>query len=324
MAMVSDHKREPGKRQACKGWTAAAARRCRNFLMTIDDSRLPSPSIGMAYTLTVRDCPPDSKEWGRCRDNLRRRLIRAGAFCDHWVTEWQQRGVPHLHGFAFFDFDQVKARSPFTRDLPTPTEPIELAAMTEHLSQLLRMEIRSAWLDVSGPFGSGKRGQYVMGLTGLIGWSQYLAKHSSRSADHYQRQRDMLPEGWQTSGKLWGKGGAWPTSEIQYDADQVTFYRLRRACRKWLQSKGREQLRLGLRHGNAAQVRAAKRVLRFRGHVGHGDTPFEKRRTSENRALSVFLPYPWNDRLFEWATSHDQAMFTVEKYTVDGVLHEAV
>jgi len=319
MAVVSDHRRDPGKRDVCKGWTPAAARRCRDFLMKIDPARLPPGAIGIAYTLTVKECPPDSTAWGKARDNFRKALTRMGSVCDHWVTEWQKRGVPHLHGFAFFALEDAMHLSPFTRGQDVPTDPEHLQDMREHLRDQLRRDIRAAWLRVASEYGPKNQGQHVMGLEGLVGWAQYLAKHSSRGAEHYQRQRELLPEGWQKSGRLWGRGGHWPLSEVQYDTDRLTFYRLRRGCRRWLRAKGRQQLDLGLRHGNEAQVRAGKRVLRFRGHCGQGDTPEDKRRSSEKRGMSVFLPDPWNARMLEWASSHDQAIFTVERQLRDGI-----
>ncbi|WP_425527867.1 rolling circle replication-associated protein, partial [Xylella fastidiosa] len=58
--------------------------------------------VGLALTLTVRDCPATAQEWQRMRRAWEKRMKRAGMIRVHWVTEWQRRGVPHLHCAIWF------------------------------------------------------------------------------------------------------------------------------------------------------------------------------------------------------------------------------
>ncbi|MFO5973161.1 hypothetical protein, partial [Pseudomonas aeruginosa] len=55
-----------------------------------------------ALTPTVRDCPPTSDDWHRLLKAWAMRMQRAGMIRLHWVTEWQRRGVPHLHCAIWF------------------------------------------------------------------------------------------------------------------------------------------------------------------------------------------------------------------------------
>lgn len=92
---------------------------------------------------------------------------RAGMVRLHWVTEWQRRGVPHLHCAIWF---------PDAYDTITPTR---------------------AWVEVASAYGAGLRGQHARIIDGPVGWFQYLAKHAARGVKHYQRTADSIPEGWQ-------------------------------------------------------------------------------------------------------------------------------
>jgi len=318
MAQVSPHKRTPGKRDVCTGWTAGAARRCRDFLMTIDTDRLPPDEIGMALSLTVKDCPLDSDDWSRRRKLLIQRMQRLGATRHHWVTEWQQRGHPHLHLFAFFDLHLAKRVSPFTADAD-PSDPLIRDELVQHVTKGLSVALTDAWLTLCADLRAGPRSQHVVALYGLRGWMQYVAKHSARGAEHYQRQRHALPQGWQKSGRLWGKGGHWPTVELVYDVDDRTWFRMRRAKRGLMRATARTQLAKGLAFGNVAQARSARRQLAFRGHHGHGDTSADKARSSRLRGVSVFLNPGQARQLLLWAMDHPFARVTVDRLVIDGV-----
>lgn len=226
--MKNDHLRAP--RGDVQGWSHGATRRNVRFLMSIDNRKLTGR--GVAFTFTLRDCPPTSDAWHRLRRAFEKRMVRAGMLRLHWVTEWQRRGVPHLHGMAFF-----------------PDEgPLDLAMMVD------------AWLAVAGPYGAGHRGQHVMTVNDAVGWFQYLAKHAARGVQHYQRSATNVPEGWQQkTGRVWGKGGDWPVRDgivinLQDQHGDGGWFAFRRLCRSWRVADARAT-------GNRYRVRSARAML---------------------------------------------------------------
>jgi hypothetical protein len=161
-------------------------------------------------TLTVRDLPATPGEWTAARKAFVKRLRRDGLVRYQWLTEFQRRRVPHLHGMAFF-----------------PGGSVGLAErVVEH------------WLAVAGPWRPSARSQSVQAVYGLPGWLQYQAKHSARGVRHYQRAN--VPEAWSSrTGRLWGAGGEWPVREDALDVDLPTFHRMRRGLRSYLLSGAR-------------------------------------------------------------------------------------
>lgn len=148
-----------------QGWSEGATRRNTEFLMSVRTDQLTG--AGVALTLTLRDCPPTADDWHKLRRAWEKRMVRAGMVRLHWVTEWQRRGVPHLHCAIWF---------PDAYDTITPTR---------------------AWVEVASAYGAGLRGQHARIIDGPVGWFQYLAKHAARGVKHYQRTADSIPEGWQ-------------------------------------------------------------------------------------------------------------------------------
>ena len=127
-----------------------------------------------------------------------------------WLTEWQRRGVPHLHGMVY---------------LPGGSGALS-EAVTGH------------WLEVAAPWGASAHGQSVKPVHGLPGWLQYQAKHSARGVRHYQRA--TVPEAWAAgTGRLWGTSGKWPVREALVDIDLRTYWRLRRRLRSWMLAQAR-------------------------------------------------------------------------------------
>lgn len=194
-------------RSEVTGWSKAATRRNLAFLRTIDERSLNSPDyMAHAITLTVRDCPDSADEWHRIRNAFLRRLKRLGMIRGHWVTEWQRRGVPHLHGCLWLPAD-----------------------VTKH-------EIINHWLDLTTEkYGSSLKAQYVLPITDAVGWFKYLSKHAARGVSHYQRNSANIPSGWQSkTGRVWGHVGDWPLAEpIKIMLDDDGFYRFRRLARGW-------------------------------------------------------------------------------------------
>lgn len=201
-----DHVR--AKRGVVRGWTNETARRQLHWLWTVDEPMLSGH--GYAVTLTIRDCPPTSDDFHRLRDAYLKRLVRMGATRVHWVIEWQRRGVPHMHAAVYF------------------AEPL-----TDEDQDMLAVH----WIIVATKFGTGLKGQQVDQITAIGGWLKYLAKHASRGARHYQRSG--APEGWEKTGRMWGKTGGWPEIEpiVLDDLSSPEFWRVRRALRAWARAQ---------------------------------------------------------------------------------------
>jgi hypothetical protein len=207
---AGDHIRAP--RGDVQGWTKQTAARQKRWLWCVDSTALDGD--GYAVTLTVRDLPASAEEWARLRRAWIRRMERRGAIRIHWVTEWQARGVPHLHAAVYFE----------------PGSPVLFGGSA----------IAVDWLLVSEELGSELQSQDVKRIDGGLGWLKYLAKHASRGASHYQRQG--TPEGWDKSGRMWGHTGSWPVVEPLElkDLSPHEFYRVRRLMRAWAIAEARK------------------------------------------------------------------------------------
>lgn len=220
--MKNDHQR--AKRGAVEGWSEGATRRNTAFLRSIREDRLTG--AGLAFTLTLRDCPPSADAWHAIRTAWEKRMRRAGMIRLHWVTEWQRRGVPHLHGAIWWP-DAYHVR-----------------------------RIVDAWVAVAEPYGAGIKGQQVRVIDGPVGWFQYLSKHASRGVKHYQRSAENLPAGWQKrTGRVWGKSGDWPLMEpVVYRLDHAGFWAFRRLVRGWRVADARAS-------GDAYRLATARSML---------------------------------------------------------------
>jgi len=215
---------EVAKRGKTQGWTRKTTARFRRWLFSIDGASLPDRGFGL--TLTVRDRVPTPADWKKCRDRFVDRLEYHGLSHLQWLTEFQRRGVPHLHGMAFFDED----------------------------AQVTSERVVKHWLGAAREFRPGSRSQVVKELWGLPGWLEYQAKHSARGVNHVQRV--SLPAEWlDGTGRMWGVIGEWPTREQSYDIDLETFHRLRRLHRSWQMAKAREE-------GRVYEAARLRRVLK--------------------------------------------------------------
>jgi hypothetical protein len=214
---------EPAKRGAIRGWSVQASARLRRWFYAVDGGALDGHGYGL--TLTVRDLPPSAGDWTRTREAFIDRLRRAGVVRFQWLTEWQRRGVPHLHGVVYF-----------------PEAPADFHEL-----------VVGHWLGAAAAWRPGVRGQAVMPLWGLPGWLQYQAKHSARGVRHYQRAN--VPEAWREgTGRLWGAGGDWPVRSEVLEVDRRTYWRFRRTLRSWLVSEAR-------RRGDHRRVSWLRRML---------------------------------------------------------------
>lgn len=208
----------PPKRGLIKGWSIAAARRNRDWLQSIDLAAVDG--VGFFYTLTVRDLPASSGEWARLVNSWLKWIVRHGATRYHWVIEFQRRGVPHLHVVAYWPRESLGSN---------PAE-WDAWAATDH------------WLKLTAHLGSSHLSQQVRQCDRRVELLAYMAKHSARTADHYQRQAHALPKGWQSVGRLWGKGGDWPTRTAKFETNDRAWFVLRRIVRSWRVAEARKRL----------------------------------------------------------------------------------
>jgi hypothetical protein len=167
----------------------------------------------LAFSLTLKDCPPTADDWQRVRATFVKRLRRLGLIRLHWLTEWQRRGVPHLHGVAYFE---------------EPTAP--------HV-------IQDHWLGAAAEYRPGPYSQHIAPITGAPGWFEYLAKHATRGVTHYQRSPENIPAGWKSkTGRMWGHTGEWPTVEAQeIDPPREVWHQYRRLMLRYQIGKARRQ-----------------------------------------------------------------------------------
>jgi hypothetical protein len=201
---------ETRKRGRIRGWSPQAAQRLRRWFYSVDGEALDGH--GLALTLTVRDLPPSAAEWTSTRKAFVKRLQREGALRLQWLTEWQRRGVPHVHGVVYFP---------------------EASA---HFHDL----VAGHWMGAAGEWGTERRAQVVKPVTGLQGWLQYQAKHSARGVRHYQRA--TVPDAWASgTGRLWGTSGEWPVREELVDVSHAAFWKFRRGLRAWMVAEARSR-----------------------------------------------------------------------------------
>jgi hypothetical protein len=220
------------------GWSADSVRRHTKWLYGVQLEGLTG--VGISLTLTVRDLPPNPQEWAALRRAWWMRVQRfaPGIIRAHWVTEWQRRGVPHMHlavfvepGSAWDDNVELLAwlwvatagkygadrlGQDATRLASAPAEPTPAAGQAER-------PVAGVTAERTGPALS----------IAAVGWLKYLSKHASRGVHHYQRQG--TPDGWEgRSGRLWGHWGGWPTGEpMRFELDRHAGYRLRRLVQAW-------------------------------------------------------------------------------------------
>lgn len=224
----NDHPR--GKRDSVTGWTDRSTRSNTRFLYSVDERLLTGH--GFALSLTLKDCPPTSADWHKARRSFLMRLQRMGMVRGHWLTEWQRRGVPHMHAAVWFD-EGLRERDPFV-----------IATIADH------------WVEAASAYGAGRRGQHIAQIDDSIGWFQYLSKHAVRGLKHYQRSSDNMPTGWTTTGRMWGHVGSWPTDEaIAFRIDHQTAAALRRIIRGWRRADARAS-------GDRHRIRSARTMLK--------------------------------------------------------------
>lgn len=238
----------PVPRGDCAGWSAKSSRGNTRFLYSVRSDELSvgsdgSPLLGLALSFTLRDCPPAHEDWKKLREAFFFRLRLRGLYRLHWLTEWQKRGVPHLHAAVWFDLVAVEAwMSKHHQGLPLAAFPAI---------------IKGDWLQLTAPYRSSVLAQNIDPIRNDLDWLQYLSKHAARGAAHYQRAIGSHPVGWQKTGRMWGHIGDFPTSEpLGLSLDNPGWFQFRRIVRRWRIANARQG------KNPARRIRSARRMLR--------------------------------------------------------------
>lgn len=225
--------RKPGERQVIRGWSKTSCKSNTRFLESICCDALLEGRAVYGCTFTVKECPALPLIWCEMRRRLIRRLERMGMKGYHWLTEWQARGVPHLHFTVFFDADD---------------DPGSQA-------------IAGAWLAVGRELGALPAAQCVKPMRiKCENWMRYLVKHGSRGFYNYQRSPKNIPKKWKgLTRRMWGRGGKWLLFSLRLDLEFKDWVILRRRMHalwkantrgeamraerkaRWLSAKGKKQ-----------------------------------------------------------------------------------
>lgn len=257
------HNPAPKKRGRVVGWTPGAVRRHTRWLYSIEQGELTG--YGIALTLTMRDTPESATEFHRLRRAWIKRIERLGALRVHWVIEWQGRGTPHMHCAVYFEDEATAVK--------------------------LAVRCVVAWIEVAGEYGVNPGAQWYDSIDGPVGWLKYLSKHASRGVRHYQRTGH--PEGWATTGRLWGYSGSWPALEpMRADLSSSAYHRLRRLVRGYAVAEARADLRaLELNPvRDASEQRERLRKARARVKWTRGMLACSDRRLAPVRGVSQWVP----------------------------------
>lgn len=217
------------KRGECEGWTHSSTRSNTRFLYSVEEPNLTGQ--GFAITLTLRDCPESHDDWHKLRRAYFERLRRMGLIRAHWLTEWQRRGVPHLHCAIWLPEPETRTES-LVGDYRGYDSRITRYGVYELWR--LQVDLVGHWLSLAGSRGALPRSQTVEPIYDSVGWFKYLSKHAARGLSHYQRSPENIPEGWRKTGRMWGHLREWPTREpIRLELDKPGFYAYRRIVRNY-------------------------------------------------------------------------------------------
>jgi hypothetical protein len=129
---------EFSKRGTIGGWSIQSTWCLRRWFYSVDGAALDV--YGYVILFMVCDFLPTAADWTATRDRFFRRMRRSGLVRGQWLTEWQRRGVPHMHGCLFLPESNLEE------------------FVTDH------------WLEAVAEWRPGARGQVVKSLWGLPGW----------------------------------------------------------------------------------------------------------------------------------------------------------
>jgi len=202
-------------RGECKGWSRNSVRSLLRLLYSLDLQASATGGHAFSFTFTLKRAPATPDHWKRLREAFFRSIHRLGVSKVVWLTEWQRRGVPHLHGIVI---------------LPSGVLPHFFVA---------------AWLRAAKDYEANLYGQDCKPIYDTVGWCEYLGKHSARGVDHYQRNSANIPKGWQgKTGRLWGRRGDWVIRDpIPLRMSRQCFFSLRRVLKRKAISEARSAKR---------------------------------------------------------------------------------
>lgn len=243
----------PLKRGVVRGLTPGAARRNKTFLMSVDPKGFDPREAPLNFTLTLRECPATSKDWDTLKRNFFKRLRRLGMSRCHHVTEWTRKGVPHLHGMSFFHNNKMRAPK-WVRD-----------ATGEEFEAINSITFVNAWLSVTEEYKTEPQAQHVRIEKNVSSaWFKYMSKHASRGVYHYQREAELIPDGWKSTGRMWGVlGKDWPVFSESHELPDWAYYPLRRQVRALRRSQALSDLAEGRRYENQEQISQALSTLSY-------------------------------------------------------------
>ena len=167
--------------------------------------------------------------------------------------------------------------------------------------------IRS-WLEIARAYRPAWIGQDLSPTLSAAAWGKYVAKHSARSAGHYQRAR--MPAGWKNSGRLWGRSQTgWPTRSEKYSIDSAGGHQFRRMVKAWRLADARKEKDPRTR---ARRISSARRMLKApEGWVGRV------------RGVSEWVPESVTVEMIRWLSWNGYDVQYVDDTTGGGVEDEA-
>jgi hypothetical protein len=177
----SAHPRTPPPKSDICGWSKNSTRSLIRWLYTVDAAKVDGTLA--SFSVTLRSSPPTPNDWKRINQRFFRLLSSKGIASIFWLTEWQRRGVPHLHGIVVLPRQDL---------LPVVT---------------------ASWLSSASQFEPQRHCQDAKLIYDSQGWCEYLAKHSARGVANIQRHSSRIPPEWKgRTGRMWGHRGHWPTA----------------------------------------------------------------------------------------------------------------
>jgi len=181
--------------------------------MSVQEDGLTGCAFG--FSLTVRDCPPDPESWSLLVKSFSDALMQAyrtplpRAVRLHWLTEWQKRRCPHLHGVVW------------------------LPDMSKDEAAVVVAWVKALWVERAATWGASPLSQDCKPVFDRGGWFDYLAKHSARGVSNIQRDPSGMPPKWQgRTGRMWGRSGVWPLQEPVRVDDARHHYAFRRILKR--------------------------------------------------------------------------------------------
>jgi hypothetical protein len=241
--------RTPPKRGSVTGWSSQSARRNDEFLKSVEFAKVSETHPqGLACTFTMGDCPETAAEFHKRLKSFFRRVCHRGGVLLHYVVEWHLRErygtgpVPHVHMVVFTDDVMVTFR---TGD----DQLFDFFGATA---------LEVFWENAFSGLNINPTAQHIEPITDARGWAAYMSKHAARSVEHIQRNPDILPTGWENSGRMWGKRGDWPVRTQTAMLDDYAFYAFRRFANRAMRAQAARNLavaqaRLSDSRGHAQQ-----------------------------------------------------------------------